>query len=92
MAIKNKDDLLTRINSLIPEGAEDLTILEDISDTFDDLQGKAQTDWESKYNTLYEAYRTRFVEGEPGTTFEEVIEDEPAGPTRFEDLFEEDEI
>lgn len=92
MAIVTKEDLLARINERIPEGSEDLSLLEDIADTFDDLSAKSQTDWKSKYDTLYSAYRTRFIQGTPAPEPEPEPEPEaPKGPTRFEDLFTTEE-
>lgn len=91
MAVVKLDELLTKVNGLIPEGSEDLTILEDISDTFNDLSTKANTDWKAKYNEAREAYRTRFVEGEADEP-----ETDPEGPEpqklTFESLFEEEEV
>lgn len=91
MAVVKLDELLTKVNGLIPEGSEDLTILEDISDTYNDLSAKANTDWEAKYNEAREAYRARFIEGEPDEP-----ETDPEGPEptnlTFESLFEEEEI
>lgn len=90
MAIVTKEALLNKISGYIPEGAEDLSILEDISDTYDDLSSKANTDWEGKYNEVLTAYRTRFTEGAavdvPATEPEE-----PTGPTTFEELFTKEE-
>lgn len=91
MAIVTKEVLLQKINEYLPEGTEDLSILEDISDTFDDLTAKSQTDWKAKYQQTLEAYRTRFTQGEPGKNNPvpdpEPAHDEPKGPTSFADLF-----
>lgn len=93
MAIVTKEDLLKRINETIPEGSEDLSLLEDISDTFDDLTTKSQTDWKSKYDSIYAAYRTRFIEGSPADQPGPEMDpepDKPIGPTKFEDLFKKE--
>lgn len=95
MAIVTKEDLLKRINATIPEGSEDLSLLEDIADTFDDLAAKTQTDWKAKYDSVYAAYRTRFIQGEPAGKPGPAPDPEPEeskGPVKFEDLFESEEI
>ena len=91
MAIVTKEELLSKINGYIPEGAEDLSILEDISDTYDDLASKANTDWEGKYNEAITAYRTRFTEGAAAIDVPAPEPDEPTGPTTFEELFKEED-
>lgn len=91
MAIVTKEALLNKISGYIPEGAEDLSILEDISDTYDDLSSKANTDWEGKYNEVLTAYRTRFTEGAAAVDVPDPEPDEPTGPTTFEELFKEED-
>ena len=63
MAVVSKDDILQRINSIIPDGNEDVTLLEDVTDTFDYFENNSQTDYQEKYTTLLKKYRDRFTDG-----------------------------
>lgn len=93
--IKTKEELLESIRSRIGEDSSDETIafLEDVTDTFDDLETKAKgdgKDWKAEAERIdaewREKYKARFFSGE--------IEDEDEDPApeskvnlTFEDLF-----
>lgn len=54
MSIKTKDEILSTIKSLLKDDTSDeaISILEDVTDTYDDLQSKVQgdgEDWKTKY-------------------------------------------
>lgn len=86
--IKTKEELIESINRLIPEGSEDLTILEDVSDTLDSM--KVERDpYEDKYNDLLKKYRERFTEVKTDEVVDksEEAEIEVEEKTTFEDLF-----
>jgi len=103
MAIRTKDELIASYNALIGDRADDASIemLEDISDTFADLEAASKTDWEQKYRMLDETwrerYRKRFV-SDSGDDVEAVdsvrSNSTPADPdetpekVKFEDLFD----
>lgn len=88
--IKTKEEIIESINRLIPEGSEDLTILEDVSDTLDSM--KVERDpYEEKYNDLLKKYRERFTEVKTDEVVdksdEAEIEVEAEEKITFDDLF-----
>ena len=98
MAIKSKEEILTSINALVGENADDnvLTIIEDVSDTFADFESKTKdaTDWKQKYeqndNEWRQKYKERFMSGttnEPEVDNSFDTEDSKPTPMTFEDLF-----
>ena len=58
MAVLKRDELISRISGYIGEDNSDdaIQLLEDISDTTDDYEKRAGTDWETKYNELESKY------------------------------------
>lgn len=86
--IKSKEELIESINALIPEGTEDLTILEDVSDTLDSMT-KEKDPYEDKYNDLLKKYRERFTEVKTDEVVDksEEAEIEVEEKTTFEELF-----
>ena len=108
MAVISKADLLTKIITLVGDdkGDDSIALLEDVSDTFDDMESKSkdQTDWKKKYEendaSWRQKYRDRFFEG--GTKDREDHQDEdnnggagkpeePELKTKFDELFEKGE-
>lgn len=101
MAIRTKDELIAAYNALIGDRTDDaaLSMLEDISDTFADMEAASKTDWEAKYLELdgiwRERYRQRFSDtGNSGEDVKDVSVEagtdsvpEP-GKTSFTDLFD----
>lgn len=96
MAIKSKDELMASIKAVIGEDTTDesISLLEDVSDTFDGLENanKDKTDWKAKYDELdkswREKYRDRFLNGgneEEDFTFED--SEEKPRPRTYADLF-----
>lgn len=69
MSIKTRDELLGAFNGIIGEDTSDeaLALIEDITDTFNDLNDKVQTsgDWQAKYeqndSEWREKYKARFL-------------------------------
>ena len=67
MAVKTREDILTAIKAKLGEQTDDDTIalLEDVTDTFTDLDEKAKgdgTDWKKKYEETDEAWRKKYTE------------------------------
>lgn len=96
MAVKSKEDILNALKQTFGDDTSDetLSLIEDVSDTYDDMSSKVQEsgDWKSKYEendkAWREKYRDRFYskpidEAEPETE----LETEPNKPRNFEDLF-----
>lgn len=94
MAVRTREELIESINTLIGEDASDdsLAILEDFTDTYNDLSEKASdsTNWKEKYeendSEWREKYKKRFLEGDVKTGPLVLDEPDPV-PTRYEDLF-----
>lgn len=96
MAVKTKEEIMQMINERFSESTDDETLafIEDVSDTFDDLQekGKDTTDWEQKYKENDESWRKRYKERFFSGQTEDEPEEEPETvtvPTTFEELFTE---
>lgn len=105
MAILTREDYLERLNTLVGEDNSDeaLQIIEDFTDTFDNLgtqnDNNDNENWKQKYEELdatwRQKYRDRFMNSQ--TTEEDVIEEqednvELDGEMReYDELFEERE-
>lgn len=96
MAVRNKEEILEAIKTRVGEQTDDETIsfLEDVSDTFTDLETRANGDgeeWKKKYEendkSWRERYTNRFFSKEPEP--EPKPEPEPEVKKTFSDLFKE---
>lgn len=99
MAIKSKDEILSAIRSRFEEDTSDETIafIEDVSDTFTDLENKGKPsgkDWEAEAKRIDEEWRKRYKERFfSGKTVEDDDDfDDPDEPKtyKFEDLFKKE--
>lgn len=74
MAILSQEQYMNTIKTLIGENTSDdaLKTLEDLTDTYNDLNGRVGEDWKAKHDALDAAwrqrYRDRFFHGEPSPT------------------------
>lgn len=96
MAILTKNDLMAKINSHFGDDTSDavLGLVEDISDTFDSLNGNGSGEnWEQKYKENDEMwrkkYRDRFFNGKGDTEDDDNNNPNNNKPKTFEDLFKE---
>lgn len=98
MAVRNKEEILEAIKTRVGEQTDDETIsfLEDVSDTFTDLETRANgdgEDWKTKYKEndkmWRERYTTRFFSKEPEPDPKPEPEPEPEVKKTFSDLFKE---
>ena len=95
MAVKNKEEILASIQNRLGEQTDDESIafLEDITDTLNDLETRAQgdgTDWKTKYEEndadWRKRYTERFYSKEPDNGLpSNPLDDEK--PKTFADLF-----
>lgn len=102
MSIKTKDEILSTIKTLLKDDTSDeaISVLEDVTDTFDDLQSKVQgdgTDWEQKYNDLdkewRQKYRDRFFNHSADDPEDDIeTPDEPVEKVKFEELFSQEGV
>lgn len=105
MAVVTRDNLMGRIRSVIGEDTSDesLSLIEDFTDTFTDLETRAGEDWKSKYeeldNTWRKKYKARFFQkpDDKETTPEDIKEDneedlkDESKVKSFDELFTEKE-
>ena len=101
MAVRSREELNTILEELTESRTDDRTleILEDISDSLDEYERRAGTDWEKKYNDLdaswRERYRQRFFGGSDSAEKETMLdqdeeEKDAVEKTKFEELFKEE--
>ena len=106
--VLSKDDLMKKVKDLIGDKSDDvsLSLIEDINDTYDDLNNKDSEDWKKKYEDEHkkfedndkqwrEKYRDRFFNGSDDENSDTESDDntpdeENKSITKFEDLFKEE--
>lgn len=105
MAVLSHDDFMSAVKGLAGDSADDstLTMIENFTDTFNDLETRANdtTDWKAKYeqndNEWREKYKARFFEGKERTDLTTVMREQKKDITddgkdiSFDDLFKERE-
>lgn len=104
MAVLNREEFFARLDTRLANDTSDegIAFLEDMTDTYNDLERKANgdgVDWESKYKALDESwkkrYRHRFFSGDTsGMTSEgetSVVDDYSPEDVKVDDLFTEKE-
>ena len=64
MAVRTKEELLNDIKSIIGDSTDDTSIilLEDISDTFDELESRSAEDWKTKYEENDAEWRRKYTD------------------------------
>lgn len=99
--VVTKDELLEKIKTKIGEDTSDesISLIEDINDTYDDLQNRVSEagDWKTKYEENDASWRTkykeRFFSKEVDETAEtpqgEMADDSTHEALKYEDLFSE---
>ena len=101
--VRTKEEFLNALKERIAEDTSDdaLALIEDFTDTYDDLSQRTSEDWKAKYDELdaswRERYKARFFDGNADTPVknvdkieEDVIEEDPEEKETFEDLFVEE--
>ena len=92
MAVRTKDDLMAAIKNKFGEDSSDdtLNLLEDITDTINDLESNHGTDWKKRFeenDTMWRnKYRDRFYSSD-NPADEPDFPDEPPKQLNFDDLF-----
>lgn len=99
MAVKTREEILESFKSRLGENTDDeiISFLEDITDTLDDFEKRANgdgTDWKSKYEENDENWRKKYTErffsDEPNPEPNPEPKLEPDNtPRTFSDLFKE---
>lgn len=64
MAVKTTQEIIDALKSSFGESPDDtqLAMLEDVSDTFTDLNERSGEDWKTKYEENDKAWRKRYTE------------------------------
>lgn len=99
MAVKTREEILKSLRTRLGEKTDDdsISFLEDVTDTLDDFEKRANgdgTDWKSKYEendaNWRKKYAERFFSGEPNPEPKPEPKPEPDNtPRTFSDLFKE---
>lgn len=97
MIIESREEYLKRVGDRVGDSAEDITFLEDMTDTYDHLvtlsDGDTIARLKSENEELRRKYRERFFS--PGADPEPDEPDEPDEPeeikTKYEELFKEED-
>lgn len=100
MSVVSKESLLERIRDMTAsenaESDESISLLEDLSDTFEDLSSQVlqSGDYKKKYEEndaeWRKRYRDRFFSAVEETTIKEDEKDDEVEKKTFESLFKED--
>lgn len=99
MGVKTREEILESFKTILGENPDDesISFLEDVTDTLDDFEKRANgdgTDWKSKYEendaSWRKKYTERFFSGEPNPEPKPEPKPEPDNtPKTFSDLFKE---
>lgn len=99
MAVKTREEILESFRTILGEnpGDDSISFLEDVTDTLDDFEKRANgdgTDWKSKYEendaSWRKKYTERFFSGEPNPEPKPEPKPEPDNtPRTYSDLFKE---
>lgn len=101
MSVKTRDEIIEAIRKRIGEDTSDeaISLLEDVTDTFEDYETKVadKTDWKAKYNEMDASWRKKYMDRFSGKIGEEVKEEQEeqikddSEPRTFDELFTERE-
>lgn len=92
MAVRTTQEIIDALKSSFGESPDDtqLAMLEDVSDTFTDLNERSGEDWKTKYEENDKAWRKRYTDRFSGKDDQEQDQggDEPEPkPLTYESLF-----
>lgn len=93
MAVRTTQEIIDALRETFGESPDDtqLAMLEDVSDTFTDLNEKSGEDWKTKYEENDKAWRKRYTDRFSGKADPEddPPEDDPESPKplTYESLF-----
>ena len=93
MAVRATQEIIDALKESFGESPDDkqLAMLEDVSDTFSDLNEKCSEDWKTKYEENDKAWRKRYTDrfsGNADSEQDQIRDDtEPPKPLTYESLF-----
>lgn len=96
MAVRTREEIMETLQAIIGENTDDdsITLIEDVSDTFDDYETRTKDDWnwkkkfEDNDKEWRRRYTERFFSKEP--EIKDEPEDAPEVPRTFDDLFKQE--
>lgn len=90
--IKSKDEIIQALTAALGTEDNDLTIIEDVTDTLTDFETRTadQTDWKEKYETNDAEWRQRYHDRFTGAADPEDKVPEDTEKLTYESLFEEE--
>lgn len=96
MSIRTKTEILNALTARFPDNTDDdISLLEDITDTLTDFEEKTSEDWKSKYETndaeWRKKYTERFMTGAEIKKQQQENIEEDSRPRTFDELFKERE-
>lgn len=96
MSVVTRDEIIERIVSRMDEDNktdEDIKLIEDLTDTFDDYERRVGEDWKTKYEENDRQWRDRYVARFMNKDIEDEIETKEVRVEgehlSYDDLFEE---
>lgn len=92
MAVRTTQEIIDALKESFGESPDDnqLAMLEDVSDTFSDLNEKCSEDWKTKYEENDKAWRKRYTDRFSGKDVSEPSppeDDTEPKPLTYESLF-----
>lgn len=92
MAVRTTQEIIDALKESFGEAPDDtqLAMLEDVSDTFTDLNEKSGVDWKTKYEENDKAWRKRYTDrfsGKADSEPDPSEEDTEPKPLTYESLF-----
>lgn len=93
MAVRTTQEIIDALKESFGESPDDtqLAMLEDVSDTFSDLNERCSEDWKTKYEENDKAWRKRYTDrfsGKADSETDQTTDDtEQTKPLTYESLF-----
>ena len=93
MGVRRTQEMIDALKESFGESPDDtqLAMLEDVSDTFSDLNERCSEDWKTKYEENDKAWRKRYTDRFSGNADSESDQreddNEPPKPLTYESLF-----
>ena len=95
MAIKTKEDIILAIKNMFPNENTDevIALIEDVADTFDNINENNSENWKEKYEQndaeWRKKYTDRFFNSGNENNFEKNENEEEGKPLSYDSLFKE---
>lgn len=91
MSVLNRDEFISTVRKFVGETPDDagMSILQNMTETFDHMSGDTHTDWKEKYEQNDKDWRKKYADAfnQPLEQDHEETPDEHAASIRIKDLF-----